>query len=200
MLRHCVGPSILAFAIVVTLSACTSDVEERPVLYWPELDADVWSNVSSFGEPMLYRDGALSGFKSRYRLTTDGIRCVRYSIRLDESEDGIVKGSFKSRDDCPRDADGEKSRSSFSATSEELRELDRLADKAGMFDEAVQIWPFPKDTNTICVDGVQLMFERLDANGYRVAIANYPCSATEEVLGVANKFVEIAEAEQEGVF
>ncbi len=68
-----------------------------------------------------------------------------------------------------------------------------------MFRETMQIWTRQEDPNSICVDGIGLMFERRDSDGYRVTLANTPCTASESVLAVANKFLEIAQAKRAGV-
>ncbi len=191
--------SILALPFMAILSACASNMGELSNAYSPEDAADIQNNLAGFREPALYDDRALRGYNARYRLTTFGIRCLRYTIRLDEAADGKVTGRFKSRDDCPHHADRARTNRSFSSSSADIGELNELIVEAGMFREAMQIWTRQEDPNSICVDGIGLMFERRDSEGYRVTLANKPCTASEDVLAVASKFIEIAQAKQAGV-
>ncbi|WP_428028330.1 hypothetical protein [Altererythrobacter sp.] len=184
---------------MVSLSGCATDLGELSNNYSSEDAEDIQNIQAGFGGPALYSDRALRGYNARYRLTTFGIRCLRYTVWLDEAVDGKVTGRFKSRDDCPHHADRQRTNRSFSAGSADIGELKELIVEAGMFRETMQIWTRQEDPNSICVDGIGLMFERRDSDGYRVTLANTPCTASESVLAVANKFLEIAQAKRAGV-
>jgi hypothetical protein len=182
------------------LLSCTTLAADRPVFYSAEIDADIWSNLREFGEPSLYGSDGQGKLVARYRLTTHGIRCLRYVIRLDEAESGKVRGWIKSRDVCGRGSTKVVRTRTFVAERSELRELDGLFAAAGMFREYPEIWTIDASSDTICVDGIDLLFERRNAEGYGASLANYPCTATEQVMLAAQKLVEIAGAEQVGVF
>jgi hypothetical protein len=141
----------------------------------------------------LWPSSALSGFKSRIRLKIKGINLLSAMIRIDEREDGRFRGRallIQRRRDRRTGTllPPETSELSFRPSAEQMRELRAKIVAAKLW----RIYPQHWVNDDICIDGEQLAFERLDAEGYRFSEANAQCTAPEEVIEVARAMIRMA--------
>lgn len=144
-----------------------------------------------FGEPSLWTLAALGRYRTRIRLTAAGIAQLGGSIRIDEHSNGRVTGHVVM-------IDRSRGRRGLTRTERDFRiargDFDRLraqAAEAGLWSSHPQFWRNP-DPQVICVGGNELLFERVDAQGHRVAVTNAQCSAPSALLAVAARFFDIA--------
>jgi hypothetical protein len=153
--------------------------------------------MAEFDEPAFDAEDALGGNSARYRLSITGINCREYVIRVDLARSGIVRGSASYRNKCGRTA-GARSQVTFDdfrAREAEFVELVDAIRSAGLFQKPHEVWTLV-DPQTICVDGNQLLFERLDQEGYVTSAANAQCGAPAGMIEAARIMIDMADAEE----
>ncbi len=180
-----------AFLILPTLLLATPAFGHAPMLP-PDLadKINLSDDVADVGEPPLWHQKALGHFQARYRLTIQGVRCIAYTIRLDERTDGKVLGTVKSWNGCKQDAPYEQR--GFHLKAEQMGELKAAFAKAELWEISPQFWQFRDPKDGICIDGEEMTFERRDGAGYRVAQANAQCEAPCILVLAAQKFITLA--------
>ena len=162
-------------------------------MFPPEVADDIWWDLESANEIPLWPYSARSGFTRRIRLSISGINRLKVSIRIDERAKGrrigrlVLTGWY-------RGAQLDEVRS-FRPSSKAMRELDDLIAKSDLWSISPEHYVL-KDGDDICVDGEQLVFERTDARGYRIASANAQCNAPLKVLRIARQIIEISGASE----
>src|SRR5207253_5029194 len=98
------------------------------------------------------------------------------SIRIDERESGRLSGHMAFVDHRNRDVPNGRTESSFSVSRGQMDRLRAAIREARMFTLFPEFWR-SANGDDICVDGMELIFERLDAEGYRFSTANAQCNA-----------------------
>ncbi|MDB5677500.1 MAG: hypothetical protein JWM94_502 [Sphingomonas bacterium] len=152
--------------------------------WWPDLIDD---------EPRLWQLGRLQGFKTRYRLAIAGINRLRALVRIDEKHDGsgIGRVALVRRSDPGRSldliADADRT---FRVSAKDMALLRTRIAAANLWSIGPEEHWYVKDD--ICLDGEQLAFERLDADGYRFSEANAQCTAPPVLLVVAQTMIELS--------
>ena len=140
-----------------------------------------------FGAEALWPPAARSDYRQRIRVFIGGITVASWSIELDEKEDGRGVGVL-------REHDGHKiiSTHRFRVSKNDFDELALAATQAKLWDIYPQFFVRNAVPNEICVDGMMLVFERVDATGYRYAEGNAQCALGQAQLAVAAKLMTIA--------
>lgn len=140
-------------------------------------------------EPALWSANGKARYDHRIRLSITGIHRLRVVIRIDVLPNGRGLGtvitSFHNRNNSFNDERGV-----FVVSKTKMKELRTAITGA-------QLWKWPRqgwrmDPNDICIDGEELLFERVDASGYRAAAANAQCTAPGAVLAVAQKMIDLS--------
>lgn len=153
-----------------------------------QFDASI---LEGFGERPLWGPQAGRNYRTRVRFTIVGILYTRMSIRIDERRDGSLEGHIAilgRRDRLHRE---DPVRHGFSVTREEFEALQQEIRQARLWEIYPQFWVM-SDPENLCIDGMELMFERVDASGYRFAHANAQCTAPDDLKQVAATIVAIA--------
>ena len=149
------------------------------------------ASLAGFGERPLWRPEARRGYRSRFRLTVTGILYTRASIRIDESGIGRFNGHMVFVDPRDRAALLGRTETRFPVSRAQMGRLRAAIAAARMFTLYPEFWESRDD---ICLDGMQLTFERVDSNGYRFSTANAQCNAPAAMHRVALILFEIARA------
>ena len=173
---------------VVTVLAGPTISHAAPIAIFPADVADsVWWSDLAQAEPPLWRPTDLNGHKMRIRLSIAGISTLRIVVRIDEDLRGRFKGRallVKTRGGQPADI----SEFPFAPTQEQM---DELRAKIG----AAKLWSlYPEHwiNDDICVDGEQMVFEKVDQQGYHFSEANAQCTAPAALLEVGRLMIRIA--------
>src|SRR5690606_625905 len=145
-----------------------------------------------YREPPLWTANALGRNRSRLRLTIDGINRLRIFVRIDERREGVFEGTYLAEWKGNRRTFGKDQRS-FRVSRAEMERFLGEAARAGILVQPRQGWVTPDDV--ICIDGEEVLIERVDANGYRAAGAHAQCAAPMEFLRAARQIVEFADAD-----
>lgn len=167
--------------------ACLLCLANRPAIYPPEIAEKVWTDVAEFEEPTFYGPNALAGFKSRYRLAISGIVCTSYVIRIDELPSRRILGIVKSRNRCQRNEPNEQLRR-FTVNRIAIDDLLAAFKRAQMWEIYPEFWG-SKDPQEICLDGEELIFEKLTERGVGFSTANAQCTAPPGVLDAARSMI-----------
>lgn len=175
------------FSLTVLATCCVLLMGNRPSIYPPELAKQIWTDISAFDEPNFYQPGALTGFRSRYRLAISGISCRSYVIRIDERLSGKIRGTVQSRNRCKTDNPDEQFHQ-FSVNRSSMDELLLAFETAKLWEFYPEFWN-SKDPQDICLDGEELIFERLNLVGYGFSTANAQCTASPLLLDAARKMI-----------
>ncbi|HYD39105.1 MAG TPA: hypothetical protein VEA60_15920 [Allosphingosinicella sp.] len=144
-------------------------------------------------EPPLWRAREARGYRSRIRLSIAGIVRAKASIRIDRRRTGALSGRLVLVDLDSRARPERRIVRRFRVSAAQSEALDRLIGEAGLWTIHPQFYVH-EDPEMICLDGMELVFERVDARGYRFSTANAQCTAPGGMLRVAEKMMEIARA------
>lgn len=175
-------------ALLVTILLCPSTAFAESGFFPPEVKGETWIDLGKYDEPPFLDEGAVRGFRTRYRFSVTGIMCTEYVIRIDERKNGTVKGTLAKGSRCPRDGFS-YTVESFRVREDQMQDLKDAIAEAKLWELFPEFWGRPDD---ICVDGEQLNFERLDGTGYRISLANAQCGAPRNLLKVAEQFLLLA--------
>jgi hypothetical protein len=176
----------LALALTLATPALAQGAGPLP----PELsDGFVSSFLAMFHETPLWVPDAGKGYRTRIRVSLMANTDTQIALRIDERPDGTIRGTavtvergggmWQARD---RDV------SRFRVTRAQMDELEHLLADATLWQHHPEFW----GAGEVCGDGLEMVFERVDANGYRFAEANAPCTATPALLRATRKWTEIA--------
>ncbi|MGV3770566.1 MAG: hypothetical protein ACO1NM_11095 [Sphingobium phenoxybenzoativorans] len=161
-------------------------------MFPPEVIDTVWWPDLMDDEPQLWQQGNLKGFTERFRLSISGIVKQRVIIRLDVRPDGRIRGKLRlvtmSWDNDGLVIDTDRAFHVRNADMENLRT--RIIDARLWNVRPQEHWV----NDEICVDGEQLVFERLNADGYSFSEANAQCTAPPAILDVARSMIELSGA------
>lgn len=181
--------AVLALAAGLALSACVRSASGEGMLPPGSFEGAGEIHFRGYREPPLWRPEALRGYRSRARLSTSGILRRDVAVRLDEHRDGRITGHVVA---LTRNENGIVDREvrSVNVARADYEALERLAARAQLW--AVNRQRYISGDEGICLDGIEMMFERADAQGYRVASANSACTATRELRQFAERIYRIA--------
>ena len=164
---------LMALALLAT-TACAS---QRAPLLPPDVSAEA-SYWGGAGATPLWRDGDRGAYDTRLRLMMVGPfqDNNRALIRIDRNADGSASGFLLrgERDARYRWTIREERR--FAVSQPELRELDALIAQSPLWQTYPEYWVFT-NPDDLCIDGVVLALERVNADGYRISQANAQCTA-----------------------
>ena len=184
----------IAAAISLLATSLTSVAAASETGFFaPEVDGEVWADISKYREPSLFKPGALDGYRSRFRLSISGISCREVVIRIDERDDGSIRGRKVTGNKCQGRRSDYVTRN-FTITAAQMLELRNAMADAALWTYFPEFWA-SKNSDEICLDGNQLVFERANRDGYRISLANAQCTTTPKLRAVAEKFIEIAHAD-----
>ena len=149
--------------------------------------------LAGLGEPALWRPSAAEGYRTRLRLTIAGIHLARVSIRIDERRDGRLSGHVVFLDRHESRQPPERTARDFPVTRTQFERIREATASAGLWAIHPQFYVVPDE---ICIDGMELIFERVDGDGYRFANGNVPCTAPLGIRIAAARMIEVAGAER----
>jgi hypothetical protein len=182
---------LLAVLIVIALStACVTSSVARIAIFPPEVVESVWWDDLVDDEPPLWTPAAQEGFKNRIRLSISGISTTRLIIRIDERNDGKIRGRAIRVQHLGRDSEVREIRT-FRPSLDQMTKLHARVLAAKLWIIYPEHWVMENDGD-ICVDGEQIVFERKNADGYRFSEANAQCTAPRALLEVAQLMMQIA--------
>lgn len=188
----------LAIALLGPLLALPSGAASgRTAMFPPAVIDSVWWRALVDDEPPLWRPESLRRFKSRIRLSISGIAAVGVLIRIDERADGGAVGRVvlinraRGGRDLMTDMD-----ETFRVSATKMKVLRERIVQAKLWSVgSEEHWVFT-DEDAICVDGEKLVFERVDADGYRFSEANAQCTAPPALLEVARTMMLLSGAKR----
>lgn len=140
----------------------------------------------------IWRPEALRGYRSRIRMTAAGSLMLRASVRIDEHADGRVSGHLVLVDLSRRGEAEEREVRQFRVGRRDLAELRSLIAQSRLWQIHPQYWGYADPENWVCVDGMEFVFERLDAQGYRFSTSNAQCTMPDDIRSVAAKVIGMA--------
>ncbi len=132
---------------------------------------------------------------TRYRLSLIGINCRLHTIRFDESPDGDVRGQAKVWDRCRHD--NYYDAQDFHLPRVRFALIKAAMVKAGLWQRPASYWA-AQDPDSICLDGTDVIFERRDAQDFRMDQANVWCSTTRDYV-IAARMLLIAADDRAGL-
>lgn len=157
----------------------------------PEVAAQFPSGyLAGFGEPPLWRPEALRNFRSRIRLTINGILYTKVSIRIDERSNGWLEGHVAFVDPRDHSVPNGLTERYFTVGRARFDALRQTFERARLWHIYPEFYQMTGDN--ICVDGMELIFERADANGYRFSTANAQCTAPPAMIEAAAALIELS--------
>lgn len=110
---------------------------------------------------------------------------TRIMIRIDQNEKGVIKGA------AVKTRDGRIIRKwKFDVSQTRLDEI--YAAKGRLWTLYPETWDVSDEDEQICLDGIDILLERVDSKGYGISQGNSPCTAPQEMLDVMNKMIETA--------
>ena len=184
-----------ALATLALLAATSALAQDRNAGLVPdEMGEAMWIDLVEFDEPPIFLPAHLGSNQARYRMTISGINCHEYVFRIDHRRRGPVEGTVKMRNKCGNASSRGYTEAHFRASEAELAQLVSTMADQRMFEIYPQYWSFADD-EIICVDGNELVFERLDADGYRYSSANAQCGAPSGMLRAALQVIDMADVE-----
>jgi hypothetical protein len=170
---------------LLALGGCAS--ANTPMLP-PQLhDEPNW--FRGFGEPPLWTPKAAVGYRQRVRLALFPVLRQEVAVRIDTDASGRTSGSFTRMEWVERGWEVAERRR-FSVSPARLAALDDAIERAGIWKIQPEFWQTPE--GEICVDGVMMIMERVDARGYRFSEANAQCSAPGPMLNLAAQMIALA--------
>jgi hypothetical protein len=184
---------MLAASACLALTSCATGWNNKQAKQYvpPERGLD-WAQgkLRSFREPSFYQPDPTDKFKSRNRLTVSGVACFEFMVRVDQSRSGYLTGVVKHRNRC---AD----RNAFDQhllrpSAERVEALNAKIEKAGLFEFYPEYWSQDDEDGSICIDGMELIYERWDEKGHGFSQANAPCTANAALIEVVKDYCALS--------
>ena len=145
--------------------------------------------LAGFGEPPLWTTSAAAGYRQRLRLVLVGPFRDRVAIRIDTDAAGRSRGYFV-RQALARGRWRITERRRLDLPAAEIDDLDRRIVGSKLWTIYPEFWHAPA---SICVDGVNVILERVTAAGYRFSEGNAPCTAPADMLRFAAQMIDLAD-------
>jgi hypothetical protein len=158
----------------------------------PELhDEDLARNLVLPNEPPLWPAVAADGYQRRSRLSLFPPRAQQVAIRIDTNSSGetighvtLVKWQPKGRLHITQDR-------TFPVSSADVVALNNLIAESKLWQIYPEYW-VNTPSGTVCIDGVEMIMERVEQRQYRFSEANAQCTAPLALLRVAAKMIDLA--------
>lgn len=189
MLQGFSQPVPLAVVSLLFLSACAATPMLPPDMH----DVAVLGQVAAqTREAPIWPASAAEGYKRRLRLFILPPSPQRIAIRIDTDSRGETIGhAIRAMGLTSGRGWRVVQKRSFSVTPEDLDALNDLIAQSKLWQIHPQHW-VDTDTNSVCVDGVQIVMERVEERQYRFSEANAQCTAPDTMLKVASKMIDLA--------
>jgi hypothetical protein len=142
-------------------------------------------------EGPIWPPAASEGYQRRLRLFLFPPRPQRVAIRIDTDSSGETKGYVIRVKDEASGGWRVVQEQTFSVKPADLMALNDLIARSKLWQIYPQHW-VNTDPNTICIDGMQVMMERVQDRQYRYSEANAQCDAPDAMLKVAAKMIDLA--------
>lgn len=178
-------------AALFILSACAHSFSGREMLPPDITERFHAGHFRGFREPPLWLPEAARGYRTRLRVTASGIAFLKGSVRIDQHDDGRITGHVVTIDGPEQ----ERSARSFRASHRDVQEIVRIAEEGRIWSIHPQFWVLA-DPDDICIDGIDVVLERVDSAGYRFSQANVSCAAPHAFRRIAERMFEIAREER----
>ena len=188
----CLMPA-LSIAGIAAAPAGARSTDMFPPEISTQLPAGYADYLADMDEPRLWKPKAAKGFRTRIRFSISGIVLAKASIRIDERENGKITGHLAMLDyERGSHGTGVVTETLFSVTRQQFEDLQRKIAQSALW----SIYPefYNGDPKDICIDGENIILERVDAKGYRFSTANAQCTAPGEILAIAENIVDLAKA------
>lgn len=187
--RQHVAMAVLSVALLA--SGARAIAAKKQEFFPPEVVDSVWWRDLPVGETPLWLPDALAGNASRIRLSISGIVRVRLVIRVDERTDGKFVGHVILVT-LGRSGRRQKTISRiFRISAADMAEFHQQTSSAKLWELYPEHW-VSSDGNDICIDGEQLVFERVDERGYRFSEMNAQCAAPRGAINGARFLLDKA--------
>jgi hypothetical protein len=178
------------------LSGCASPASAPGVAVLPPqvIAADPLSYhplkiLRRFGSTPLWTTNALHGYEARYRLTIYGISLYSYQVTVDRKLGGAT--SFLAKIAYRNELIENRRIAWRTAAYEDFQSVVMAAHPWDVPDDK---WVTPKRKDEICLDGTEVILERLDRRGYAICQGNLSCDAVPEgVLALFSTMIRIAQ-------
>jgi hypothetical protein len=177
-----------ALLLVCTLCGCSS-------FFPPEIQDDEGLGQAihrDFGERPLWPKEASEGYSRRIRVFVfPAFANSRIAIRIDTSVSGETTGHYALIKPGPDKRQPEiMERRSFTVSAGDLAMLNRLIDDTKLWTIYPEHWVSDK---AVCLDGVQIILERVTDAGYRYSDGNAICPQLPlQILKVVDHMIDMA--------
>ncbi|GGY92403.1 hypothetical protein [Novosphingobium colocasiae] len=168
-----------------------SRLEKSNVSSFPEDMARDDSLMRIAGENPLWVANGLGPYVSRWRMEISGIKRDKLIIRLDEHSSGKVSGTYIRIYKSNR-ALRLREKRGFAISRPAFEALKSEAAQKGILNLPRQGWELSSDPETICMDGEDVLIERVDARGYYATGGNSWCSAPAYFLEFAARIIRLS--------
>lgn len=183
-----------AIAILTTAlldSGARAIAAKEQEFFPPEVVDSVWWRDLPVSETPLWLPDGLAGNASRIRLSISGIVRVRLVIRVDERTDGKFVGRAILLKLGPSGRKQKTISRIFRISAADMAEFHEQTSSAKLWELYPEHW-LSSDGNDICIDGEQLVFERVDERGYRFSEMNAQCAAPRGAINAARFLLDKA--------
>jgi hypothetical protein len=154
-----------------------------PLSYYPR------KVLRRFDSTPLWTTNALDGYEARYRLTIYSISVYSYQVTVDRKLDGATSSLAKV---AYRNELTDNRRIAWRTADYEELESEVMA--AHLWDVPDEKWVTPQRKDEICLDGTEVILERLDRRGYAISRGNLSRDAMPEgVLAQFSTMIRIAQ-------
>ena len=168
---------------------------ERPrAMLPPQLNDPTLDSLYDVGERPIWQEAPRHAI-AQYRVSFIGINCKRHMIRFGEQGDGSARGEVKVWNGCHKDEPYESH--SFRFDKLAFAPLKEAMAEARLWQRPATYWG-SQDEDTICIDGIDVTYERRDLLDYRMDRANVWCSTTLEFVSAARMLL-IAAGDRSGL-
>lgn len=182
-------------SVALCTSAAFADEPPGVPVFPPEVAAGAYSIETDesvmrrFQSEPLWGDHALGRYSERYRFTYFGILQTSLQIKIDIVSDnsGVLTATVRRSGSIV-----ERQRKHL--WSREIAELRHLAASSGIWQRFPEFWVFT-DPESFCIDGMEAIVEKRDAEGYRYSRANTSCTSPTGMNRLLDGMVRIAELE-----
>lgn len=180
--------SLLIAVVVLLATACAST---RPPTLPPDV-SDIPAIPSNFNEPSFWRDNDSAEYQTRIRVLFQSIRIHNgvATIRIDHNASGKSRGVVIKGDLAGAGGRINEWRS-FSVSDADWRHLNELALSPRLFQHYPEFWE-SSNPGEICIDGVAVVLERLNADGYKLSEANVSCAAPTEFVALVQELIRLS--------
>jgi hypothetical protein len=177
----------IASAGAAILSGCAHPAAMLPPAVAPQFSV---YHFAGLAEPPLWPPEALRGYRTRIRLSISGILLLKGAIAIDELATGALRGRVVTVDRDERGEPVDRTVRTFRVTRAAFDSLQASIARTRLWHLYPEFWTLAE--GEICLDGMDLVFERVDARGYRFSTANAQCTAPADIIEVAEQMIEMS--------